>query len=124
MSDIAFARVTIEFPDGRVITAMVDSANIEFNELYRDPWRYAAIGDFGATVSDVMSKTAFGQTTWRAELSGRMARVSATDRQSAKDTLEQRRTASEWRCDFCGAVMPRAQGQCTQCAGWRSFLYD
>ncbi len=33
------------------------------------------------------------------------------------------RTASEWKCDYCGRPNPRKQQVCLACGGSRSFLY-
>ena len=35
-----------------------------------------------------------------------------------------KRTAPEWRCDYCGQVNKRENTFCDHCGGRRSFLYD
>ena len=35
-----------------------------------------------------------------------------------------KRTASEWKCEFCGSVNLREHRNCQKCNAARSFLYD
>ena len=38
--------------------------------------------------------------------------------------VKRQRTSREWSCEYCGAVMPKAERKCGGCGAWRSFLYD
>jgi hypothetical protein len=102
--------VYLETEDGAVFTgqALVATVNIQHDVYDWASWK----GQQGVVV---------GKSRWDMELSG----VGDPLWVRAKDeAVEDLHSALEWRCPWCGGIMPRERRQCTQCGGFRSFVYD
>jgi len=41
-----------------------------------------------------------------------------------KENVSKMKSASEWKCEFCGSVHPRKETGCHKCGAPRSFIYD
>ena len=40
------------------------------------------------------------------------------------ENVKSMKSASEWKCEFCGSVHPRNETGCHKCGAPRSFIYD
>ena len=105
-------QVYIETPDGYVFSGNAHVASITVSQNMLD------VTELGA---GMMRSYIAGLTTFDIELSGTGEPLWVRTRDGiAKDI----RSAIEWECLWCGAIMTRKHRQCSQCGGWRSFVYD
>ena len=102
--------VYLETEDGSVFTGQAYAAAINVN---LNPSSFMDFRGFTKTVS--------GNHEWSMDLvgTGEPLWVRTKD-----DAVEDLHSALEWRCPWCGGIMPREYRQCTQCGGFRSFVYD
>lgn len=112
-------RMIIEMPDGMVIEGMVLSADIAINQDMRhmmEIGQHQMLG--GGSIYSSMPKT------WRATLMGDGTTLRYIQPDAVKAVFDERQTAVEWKCDYCGAVMLREDTECRGCGATRPFLYD
>ncbi len=92
-------KVYLETPQG----AMIEVPAISYSLSYRSPW-----GDGPTEVE--MSFKALGDVTW-------------LDQAAWEKTVEERHSAKEWKCDYCGRPNDRKDETCKSCGAVRSFVY-
>ena len=96
-------RIYLERADGMLYTGDVMVANLTITHGY-DEWPAISV-----------------PSEWEITLVGTGELVlSETNLTQLRSEIEQ----PEWRCSFCGAVMPKAERKCEGCGAWRSFVYD
>jgi len=96
-TDVAF--VTIEFPDGQVLSGRVDIAEVSFTtETILD-----------RSFSEAWPLQVPELVTWDISLQGYGP---LEMRKQYRERIEQQRAAPEWRCPYCGQVHPRARRKC------------
>jgi hypothetical protein len=107
-------RVTLEYEDGRVLTGMVLVAELSVESPAATIW------EKGREAYSVTNAR-----TWELYLQGIDAPYLQMPRDEyRKQVVEPARTASEWKCDRCGAVWPRSENKCGACGFWRPFIYE
>lgn len=106
-------RATLEMPDGLVYSGVVYVARV-FQEC--------EMIDV-TTRGSRWAKHIPSPTAWTMDLRG-VGELEMTSRNDAMAIIKHNRKSDEWRCDFCGSIMPKARRSCTQCGAFRSFLYE
>ena len=101
---------TLEWPDGRAFRGKVVATQVSIDQPM------ARVGVVGG--SDIHIPQ---EQSWRMELQG-IGDLDMTYEQ--KEQIRVMRTATEWKCDYCGAVMRREHRKCQGCGAFRSFLYE
>jgi len=107
-------KVTLELPDGGVLSGLVFAASFEQSMLPID------VTHRGSPHRELLA----GDDEWKLELLGIGQPLWTGTRKEATERQREFKSALEWECDYCGAVWPKAATQCVQCGGHRSFLYD
>ena len=93
------AIVTVEFPDGRVLSGKANIVDVSLST------EVVPSRCFGEEESRQIS----GLTTWEVSLQGSGP---LEMRGQYQERIEQQRAAPEWRCPYCGQVHPWARVKC------------
>ena len=91
--------VTLQFADGRVISGETMCATFSVDNM-----------TYGGNLN-----------LWSLELQGI---GDLMDSAQFEKQLAVQRSASEWKCPFCGSVNPRQHRQCEACNARRPFVWD
>lgn len=97
--------------DGTVFTANAQAVELSMyrDNLFEQSW----FGD-----------SAMISTPWQWTLTANGTSMVREQRETYIAQMHKTRTASEWKCDRCGAVWPRSANRCTACGHYRSVVYE
>jgi len=98
--------ITLELGDGTTFRGKAYATSVGIRQELHD---YTSLGD-------AQCQYIRGPVSWDIQFSG-LGALEMTAEQ-----VRQQRQASEWRCEWCGAVMPSERRSCEACGAWRSFL--
>ena len=104
--------VTLEMADGTVYRGKARVATLSVHQSMLDC----------TFIGDAYRDYVPGILEWDVQLTG--LGMPTMTMGEARQYVKRQRTAREWACEYCGAVMPKAERKCGGCGAWRSFLYD
>lgn len=97
-------KVYIEYPDGRLI-----EVNAIIMEIRSEVTCRTFAGDPAGIITDLNMRV--------------IGDIEISQPWEWKNKLDARRSAIEWRCDYCDSVNMRHHRHCTKCGASRSFIY-
>jgi len=106
------AIVTLEYPNGQMFRGRAIASEVNVRQEVHH------VQLLGHEYGDVIG----GPTSWEMTFSGVGALEFSLE--DATTMRERMYTRSEWRCEYCGAIMTKGHRSCTACGAFRSFLYD
>jgi hypothetical protein len=110
-------RVTLEYEDGRIFSGMAMAIDMVVESGIQRC--YTAIDDTPLVAHR-------GCPVWELTLRGieGLPTIEMLHDEYHEQIIKPSHIASEWKCDYCGAVWPRAENQCRACGAYRSFIYE
>jgi len=106
--------VTLEYPDGSIFSGQAAVSEVTVSQPLTESIALSA-GDSWVT------REIAGPPEWSVELIGLGA---LQTRATFAREVHKEKTASEWRCVYCGAINLREHRQCQGCAAYRPFIYE
>jgi hypothetical protein len=105
-------KVYLETSDGRVMEVPAIAINISSRVTSRHTYEdgYGEQFSIDGPVETTIELTAIGSMTWMR-------------REGWIKEVNERRSQTEWQCDYCGRANGKGKETCSSCGANRSFIY-